>query len=65
MEKQKANRYARAAKQTEAIRCLYSKIGQPLPVDIIIDLHRHLGKALELADEETKRAGGGKRRFQA
>ena len=48
MEKQRQNSYARATKQVEEMRRLYSRIGQPLPVDIIIDLHRHLAAALEI-----------------
>lgn len=49
-------RNQRAAKQVERIRKLYSQIGEPLPADIIIDLHIHL--ALPLAavrsDEEAR-----------
>ena len=57
MEKQMQNRYARSAKQVEEMRRLYSKIGEPLPADILIDLHLHLGKALDLneADQPIKR----------
>ena len=29
--------------QVAAIRKLYSKIGEPLPADIVIDLYTHLG----------------------
>ena len=54
MEKRKINRYAQTAAQVESMRRLYSSIGQPLPVDIIIDLHHHLGKALAMADEAGK-----------
>ena len=46
-------RNQRAAKQVERIRKLYSQIGEPLPADIIIDLHRCLGPALEAADERN------------
>lgn len=51
MEKQRQNCYARTAQQVEEMRRLYSKIGQPLPVNIIIDLHHHLGKALAVAEQ--------------
>lgn len=51
MEKRKINHYAQTVQQVESMRRLYSKIGQPLPADIIIDLHRHLGTALQMAEE--------------
>ena len=54
MEKRKITPYAQTAKQVEEMRRLYSRIGQPLPADIIIDLHHHLGKALAMADEVGK-----------
>ena len=65
MEKQRQSRYARSAKQVEEMRRLYSDIGQPLPANIIIDLHRHLGKALDLQAQMQPRARGKKRRAQA
>lgn len=51
MEKQRKNHYARASDQAMRMRKLYSQIGEPLPVDVIIDLYRHLDKALEFANE--------------
>jgi len=51
MKKQPTNRCARVNDQTRRMRKLYSQIGEPLPVDVIIDLCRHLDKALELAQE--------------
>lgn len=50
MQKSQGNRYDRAATQVDRMRKLYSEIGEPLPVDIIIDLHRHLSPALEAVD---------------
>ena len=35
--------------QVERMRSLYSQIGEPLPVDVIIDLHRHLDAAIDMA----------------
>lgn len=54
MKKQK-NRYARVSDQAMRMRRLYSQIGEPLPVDVIIDFYRHLDKALEIANEDTLR----------
>jgi hypothetical protein len=51
MEKQRKNSYARITKQVEEMRSLYSKIGQPLPADVILDLYRHLDTALEMQQE--------------
>lgn len=65
MEKQRENSGARLAKQVEEMRRLYSQIGQPLPVDIIIDLHHHLGKALELQENTGPKTRGKKQRVQA
>lgn len=50
MRKQKQHT-ARVNEQTLRMRRLYSQIGEPLPVDVIIDLCRHLDRALEFADE--------------
>ena len=50
MQKQKPHT-ARVNEQTLRMRRLYSQIGEPLPVDVIIDLCRHLDQALDLADE--------------
>ena len=55
MNQQTKNRYVAVTQQIDSVRRIYSGIGQPLPVDIIIDLHHHLGKALTLA-EQTKPA---------
>ena len=53
MKEQKTDRYARTSLQVEHVRKLYSRIGEPLPADVIIDLYRHLGKAMELVEEAT------------
>ena len=53
MNQQTKNRYVAVTRQVDSMRRLYSNIGQPLPADVIIDLHHHLGKALALA-EQTK-----------
>ena len=49
--KQQKNRIARVNDQALRMRKLYSQIGEPLPADVIIDLYRHLGNALELSEE--------------
>ena len=50
MQKQKQHT-ARVNDQILRMRRLYSQIGEPLPAEVIIDLCRHLDKALDLADE--------------
>ena len=50
MRKQKMHT-ARANEQVLRVRRIYSQIGEPLPVDVIIDLCLHLDQALELVDE--------------
>lgn len=53
MEKRKSVPAVQAENQVERMRKLYSRIGEPLPVDVIIDLYRHLDGALQLAREEN------------
>lgn len=66
MEKQRKNRYTQVSRQVDQLRRLYSGIGEPLSVDIIIDLHHHLGKALEIGAECKPAAKrGAKRRLDA
>ena len=63
MRKEQEKQYERVAAQVKRVRRLYSQIGEPLPVDIIIDLHQHLATALEaVAAPEKKRP---KRRLDA
>lgn len=57
MEKRMKNRCAQASRQIERMRKLYSEIGEPLPVDVMLELHSHLGCALELADQNSKIKG--------
>ncbi|MDY5219877.1 MAG: hypothetical protein ACI4O8_01360 [Aristaeellaceae bacterium] len=64
MKKQKTERYARTVRQVKQVQQIYSRIGEPLPVEILIDLHQHLGRAMELA-EETRCAHRGKRTSNA
>ena len=59
MENKRQNGYARSNKQVEEMRRLYSRIGEPLPADIIIDLYQHLDKALRFVGERG--SGGGKK----
>lgn len=59
MQKQKQHT-ARVNEQILRMRRLYSQVGEPLPVDVIIDLYRHLDQALELADECEKSLHGKK-----
>ena len=49
MKEQKQSHHAQVICQVDRLRKIYSQIGEPLPVDVIIDLHRHLGGALEIA----------------
>jgi len=56
MNQQTENRYVAVTRQIDSVRKLYSRIGQPLPADIIIDLHHYLGKAMELCRERGKPA---------
>jgi len=65
MKKQMQNRPAQVCLQVERMRRLYSGIGEPLPVDVIFDLHRHLGAALKCAEEEKTKSCGRKMRTQA
>lgn len=51
MDKQRKNSYAHTSAQVDRARRIYSQIGEPLPADVIIDLHLHLGRALELNQE--------------
>ena len=62
MRREPENQYERVAAQVSRIRRLYSRIGEPLPADIIIDLHRHLAPALEAAPARKRRP---KRRMEA
>ncbi|MBE5775867.1 MAG: hypothetical protein E7337_18425 [Clostridiales bacterium] len=52
MNEQMKNRYVSVARRVERVRRIYSDIGQPLPADIIIDLHRHLGRLVDAAEEK-------------
>ena len=62
MQKKQRSQYERVAAQVGRVRKLYSQIGEPLPADIIIDLHRHLAPALEEAAPRKRR---GKRQMEA
>lgn len=55
-----ADRRAQTARQIQRLRTLYSQIGEPLPVDILFDLHLHLGSALELHEGAPQRSLFGK-----
>lgn len=50
MKQQKMDRFPRTMRRVERVRSIYSQIGEPLPVDILIELYQYLDKALELAD---------------
>lgn len=51
MNQQTKNRYGAVTQQINSVRKIYSDIGQPLPAEIIIDLHQYLGKAMDIARE--------------
>lgn len=61
MEERRKNLSVQTQLQVKHMRRLYSQIGEPLPVDIIIDLHRYLPAALDLAQETKSRPGTKKR----
>ena len=63
MQREHGDSYKRVSEQVNRIRKLYSRIGEPLPVDIIVDLYLHLAPALEEAKESKRRSG--KRRKEA
>lgn len=54
MPRENQNRYERVAAQVKRVRELYSQIGEPLPADVIIDLHRCLAPALEAVDKQGR-----------
>lgn len=47
MKKLERNARIQVTEQVRRMRRLYSEIGEPLPAEVLIDLHLHLGKALE------------------
>lgn len=63
MLREDQNRYERVAAQVDRVRALYSRIGEPLPADTIIDLYRSIGPALEAVGERerSKKERTGKR----
>lgn len=48
MKERRKMSYREVSARVERVRRTYSRIGEPLPADVIIDLCRHLGTALEL-----------------
>ena len=54
MEEKRKLSYHEISTRVERARRIYSGIGEPLPVETIIALHRHLGNALEMARMDTK-----------
>ena len=62
MKKQMNDSYCRLSERVERVRRIYSRIGEPLPVEIIIDLYRHLGK---ISLPGGKQYGQPKRRTEA
>ena len=54
MQKEQRQQYERVAEQVNRVRRLYSRIGEPLPADVIIDLYRHLAPALEAVQSRGK-----------
>ena len=63
MQREQKDQYERVSAQVSRMRKLYSRIGEPLPADIIIDLHHHLAPALEAVANPRK--GRCKRRMEA
>ena len=54
MQKEQQIQYEHVSAQVNRVRTIYSRIGEPLPADIIIDLHRHLAPALEEASNRKR-----------
>ncbi len=54
-ERRKTN-YQEISARVERVRQIYSRIGEPLPAEIIIDLCRHLGKIpMEMPANKAKK----------
>jgi len=53
MEKKKIP-YPEITRRVDSVRRIYSRIGEPLPVDTLIDLYQHLGTALALLKTPEK-----------
>ena len=51
MKQQRINGHAQVSQQVKRMRELYNQMGEALPVEWVIDLYQHLGKALEGAKE--------------
>jgi len=54
LEKRKQSHRAQAYVYVDRMRRLYSQIGEPLSADVIIDLSRNLGKALEFLPDQPR-----------
>ena len=55
MEKQRKSSYQQVSERVERVRRIYSRIGEPLPVEIIIELYRHLGSVPEIEERPALR----------
>ena len=58
MRREQKIAYDRIAEQVRRVRRIYSNIGEPLPADIIIELHRCLSPALAAVEAPRKKTGG-------
>ena len=54
MEKQRQNSYQQVSERVERVRKIYSRIGEPLPVEIIMDLYIHLSKMPQVGERPVK-----------
>lgn len=54
MNQQTKNSCTTVAQQISGVRTLYSRIGEPLPADVLIDLHHYLGTAMQLYHQMQK-----------
>lgn len=61
MEKSKNSIYSRISYRVNRIRRLYSKIGEPLDANTIIDLYCHLDGALQQLQREKSSSSFKKR----
>jgi len=49
MQNRRKKSYEEVRRQVERTRGIYSRLGQPLAADIVIELCRHLGAAMDMA----------------
>ena len=53
MQNRRKKSDAEVRRQIERARRIYSDIGQPLAADVIVELYRHLGAAMDMVSSVT------------